>query len=238
MQITHSQLLDQSYFNRRFNFAFNCRSGQTQKTCLFAFIYLNGEFTIGKLEGIPRGCPSGKKLLRAAEEVGKQIGTDQFTLQDDSTFPIFNNQHHLRSTMLRMMLSDTEPMELSSYYSDRGYNLDRKYSARLNGYIPTVWNLGKDQLFENLAENGSAEGVRKVIEKYDLAPEDNVGALFRRLYHSQSEEMRMDCGILIDNFYDHSAEKEIKEKDISIKKGELREAIEEINEIHPMLKGT
>ena len=47
--------------------------------------------------------------------------------------------------------------------------------------------------------------------------------------------MRIDCGILIDNFYDHSMEKELEEKEISIK-GELREAIEEINEIHPMLK--
>ena len=62
--------------------------------------------------------------------------------------------------------------------------------------VQRVWNLNKRELLQNLGYNASAERVKRIIEKYDLVPEDNVGALFRRLYYSQSEEMEGDCGIL------------------------------------------
>ena len=67
----------------------------------------------------------------------------------------------------------------------------------------------------------------EVLEKYDLAPRDNVGELFRHLYYSQSEEMHGDCGVLIDHLYD---------EDEFLKDGDLRMAIKLINGTIKMFK--
>ena len=223
---------DQRPWSKKLKFEFNC--GSSQKTCLAAYIKWPGEFYISSLSGIPADCPSGKILLRAAEKVGKQIGADRVTLADGSIFPIFK-KYRLRSTMLKTMLSDAEPTELRSYYSDPGYIFNGEDSAKIQGYVRKVWNLNKDQLLENLAENESAESVRKAMGKYDLAPQANVGVLFRRLYYSQSEEMHADCGILIDHIYglDYLT---VPEEYYSIKKGGLMEAIEAINSVLSMQK--
>ena len=226
MEITDAAILDQSYYSRKFRFEFRCESmdKDARVLCLVASIDRDDQLFMESVSGIPENCPSGKIQLRAAEEVGKQIGTKRIVLNDISRFTIFN-KYEISSSMLKTLLSVDKPEKMRSYYSDRGYS----YLSPSEGIeaVQTVWNLTQRELLEELGDDESAEIVRTVIEKYDLAPEDNIGALFRRLYHSQTGKMQGDCGTLIENLYNEP---------LSLKYDDLRMAIRKINIMIMMFK--
>ena len=142
--------------NLKFEFEINC---DTRPMCLVAFIDRNNQVFVDSLSGIPKDCPSGKILLRLAEKVGRQIGSERIVLEDLSQFTIFN-KFGLRSSMLKTLLSIVNPEKMGSYYSDRGYS----YLSPGEGdeAAQTVWSLNKLQLFESLRKRDSSKSGSSV----------------------------------------------------------------------------
>lgn len=165
------------------------------------------------LEGVPIGCPSGRKMLALNEHIARDLlGARQMLLEDNSKFVLFRYQpHHMDSALIRSILSngifsEKAPVAVTSFYSKFGYQFDhdsRSLSKMLESLL-YVYYIEVKELIEQLdfPYSPMAVEVKKYLKQYarDYGFK-NVANLIRHLHKSPIEKHMETCEFLVKHLY-------------------------------------
>lgn len=172
--------------------------------CIDANVQSNKELFVNHLVGSTSGhCPKGKLLLGVLHTFAEVIGVKTIRLADASHIQLFRKRLSVledrisaKSSILLPLLSETEPREYTSYYSQFGYKIigDSKSDlSNLNRNTQYLYSVSIKELLPQLRQSTTKE-VKEILEGYPLFTP--VSKVFRDLHQrgvEKSFEAHRDC---------------------------------------------